>query len=314
MLIDAIEIQGMKSVRDWSQRGLGVRVDMPSPPTGVAIADAISLVESVLSPDRFAPVCASLGLSTPAQELHNDEAGFIEQAVELDRDGVESLLDNDGNRRITVSMTLSLDPPLFGRLREESMRDPRVMTALGQNATLSLKVGWLFSMDRSAVSLGVLEVLVGDTPFPLNKSERPGWMNGMLRAIGGRLGRIDWGESVVDVSQRLQLAALSADPARRSAYARAAAVLAKPPFDLGHLELIGFGGSVRAAFGPDLVRARQLGPGAARALRLVEAAILRAPDVLVVEDATPAESEWLVSCTEGDHATLEQLWILGNEA
>jgi len=311
MLIDALEIQGLRMADGWSHTDLAARVDLAAPPEGVVVADAISLVEAVLDASRFLEVAARLGLLGAEPELFFDDADFVEQAVDLDVGGVDALLADAGNRRITVTVTVKLDPPLFGRLREESRRDPRVMTALGQNPTLKLKVGWLFSMSRLAVSVGVLDVRVGDTPFALNKSERPTWMNGMLRAIGSRLGRVDWSEPVEGVTQRLQRASLSPDPEERLGYSRAAAALAGPPFDLGRLELIGMGESVQAAFGPELVRARRLGPAAARALRLVDAALHRAPDVLIVEDATAAEAEWLVTCIEGEGATLEQVWILG---
>jgi len=310
MLIDALDIQGLKSACGWSEASLGARVDLPAAPEGVAIADAVAMVEAVLSPDRFVDIATRLGIVGPDHEIFMDDAGFVEQAVELDVEGVDAILADLGNRRVTIAATLVLDPPLFGRLREESMRDPRVMTALGQTPTITLKVGWLFSMSRQAVSVGVLDLRVGDTPFALNKSERPSWMNGLLRAIGGRLGSADWTERISAVTRRLQQASVSADPAKRRGYRRVAEALEKAPFELGHLELIGLGDDVLAAFGPDLIRARLLGPRAYRALRLAEAALLRAPDVLVVEEATPQESAWLVACIEGEDATLEQVWIL----
>ena len=312
MLIDAVEIQGLRMANDWSQAGLAAPVALPAAPQGVAVADALSMVEAVLNPDRFVAVAQGLGLLKPEHEIFLDDAHFVEQAVALDIQGVDAMLADAGNRRVTVSITIKLDPPLYGRLREESHKDPRVMTALGQDGTLTLKVGWLFSMSREAVSLGVLEARVGDTAFALNKSDRPSWMNGMLRAIGERLGRMDWAEPVAAVTQRLQRASVSADPNQRAGFGRAAVALAEPPFSLGRLELSGLGADVVAAFGPDLVRARSLGPAASRALRLVESALLRAPDVLVVEDATAAEADWLMTCLEGDNATLEQVWILGD--
>jgi hypothetical protein len=58
------------------------------------------------------------------------------------------------------------------------------------------------------------------------------------------------------------------------------------------------------------MRARLLGPRADRALRLTEAALVRSPDVLVVEEATEPEVAWLVSCVEGEDATLEQVWVV----
>ena len=312
MLIESMDIQGLAIASGWSQSDLGARVALPAAPKGVAIADGLSLIEAVLCPERFGAIAGRLGLLSPEQEVFLDDAGFVEQAVGLHADGVDALLAELGNRRVTVAVTVVLDPPLFGRLREEAMRDPRVTTALGQTPTLRLKVGWLFSMSREAVSVGVLDVRVGDTSFALNKSDRPSWMNGMLRAIGGRLGRVDWTEDLSGVTRRLQDASVSASPEKRRAFERISAAMAAPPFEYGALGLIGMGEAVLPAFGPELVRARLFGPGACRALRLAEAALLRAPDVLIVEEATAAEAEWLVTCIEGEDATLEQVWILGD--
>ena len=310
MLISALDIQGLKAAGDWSGTGLGASVELPAPPVGMAISDALAMIEAILNPDQFVALSHRLGILSPEHEVFHDDAGFVEQAVELDVAAVDAILSADGSRRVTLTATLELDPPLFGRLREESMRDPRVMTALGQNPALTLKVGWLFSMSRQAVSVGVLDFQVGNTPFALNKSDRPSWMNGMLRAIGARLGRADWSEEISAVTRRLQQASLSADVHQRRGFRRVAEALSAKPFQLGHLDLIGMGDDVVAAFGPELTRARLLGPRASRALRLTEAALVRSPDVLVVEEATVDEVAWLVSCIEGEDATLEQVWVV----
>ena len=69
-------------------------------------------------------------------------------------------------------------------------------------------------------------------------------------------------------------------------------------------------------FGPYLRRARQFGPAAEEALQLVYAAFLVAPDVLIVEAPGALQSdqqktiEWLEQRTQGNDATLEQVFIV----
>src|SRR5690606_28615667 len=95
------------------------------------------------------------------------------------------------------------------------------------------------------------------------------------------------------------------------AWRRLSRALAEPPFGCGALELVN-PSRPSAAFGEELRRARQLGPAAARALRLVAAALLDAPDVLVLDEpVAPPVREWLRARTDGPDATLEQVLIVG---
>jgi hypothetical protein len=230
-----------------------------------------------------------------------------------DGSGVPALLPVGGGRQITVSLDVELDPPLYGRLRSLAVRDPRLVTALGEGARVSLKVGWLFTNDLVTVSVGLLTFAIGDTAFPLTGSERPAWLGQLLKDIGGRFRRVSWTEAVEEVGGRLHDASLSVDPDRRSRFRSAVDALAEPPFLYGALELVRIGGRVEPCFGPGLMRSRQFGPSGAEALRLVEAVFLDAPDVLVIESGGSLQRDpaavrsWLAERAQGEAATVEQI-------
>lgn len=312
MRLATLSIEGLAGAPSWSA-SLEEAQALPAPPLGMAIADGLALFAAGLDGDRATPILSRMGLARGDEELYFDDPGFLEQANGLDPYEVEALLDLEAGRRVTITGTIELDPPLFGRLREESLRDPKMLAALGEDPTVTLKVGWLFSSDRAAASVGVLEVKVARTSFPTGRSERPRWMNGLLRDVGRRLGGVGADASADALGEQLLAAALSADPEVRARYARLADAMDAAPFHLGRLELVRRGDRVQLAFGPALVRARQLGPGALRALRVAHAALVVAPDVLVVEDPAGSDwSDWLAARITGDHATLEQvLWMPG---
>lgn len=293
---------------------MGAHVVLPPAPAGMAIGDGIALVAGALGADRTLSVLRRCGALADDPELILDDRRFPEQVVDLDPVGVDALLDPESGRRVILTARVTLDPPLFGQLREESMRDPKMLAALGEDPSVLVRVGWLFTQDLTAVSIGILEVRVAKTAFPTGRSERPLWMDRLLKSIGARLGGMGGERTESDLAERLLAASLSPDPGVRHGYARLADCMVHPPFGLGRLELLRGKTGAAAAFGEGLVRARQLGPRALRALRLAEAALIRCPDVLVVEDSAAAPwSDWLVGLTTGEEATLEQVWILPAE-
>ena len=310
MRLIALNVEGLAGAPEWSME-LESAQALPPAPLGMAVADAIALFAAALDSGRCERILGRMGLVRGEQEFLTDAHGFIEEVSGMDAFEVESLLDPEGGRRVTVTARIALDPPLFGTLREESMRDPRMLAALGEDPTLTLKVGWLFTTDRTAASVGVLDARVADTAFATGRSERPAWMNILLRAVGARVGGVGADTGSTEMGATLLAAALSADPQTRARYQRLASALAAPPFALGTLELVQRGERVQLAFGEHLVRARQLGPGALRAVRVAHAALVAAPDVLVVEEPSAVEwSGWLTDLTQGQGATLEQvLWL-----
>lgn len=316
MRLQALALEGLRHAADWSIDSLDVTATLPPAPVGIAVADGIALLAAALDPSRTEGILDRAGLVGPDLELLLDERNLPEQVSGLEAPEVEALLDPEGGRRVVVEATVDLDPPLFGQLREESMRDPRMLAALGASPTVTVKVGWLFTADHATASVGVLEVKVADTPFPTGRAERPRWMDSLLRGIGQRLGGVGARSAVQELGMQLVEASLSPDPLLRARFRRLCDAMAEAPFGLGRLELVGQDDGVMPCFGPALTRARQLGPRAVRALRLAAAALLDAPDVLVVEDDV-AEPwiPWLTALTVGDDATLEQvLWLPAPDA
>lgn len=315
MRITFFRVEGLRHAHEWEASDLGAHVVLPAAPAGMAIGDGIALMAGALGGPRTLAVLARCGATADDPELILDDRRFPEQVVGLDPVGVDALLDDESGRKVIVSARMTLDPPLFGQLREESMRDPKMLAALGEDPSVLVRVGWLFSQDLRAVSIGVLEVQVAQTAFPTGRSERPQWMDRLLRSIGERLGGMGGERTEAELAERLLTASLSPDPDMRRGFARVAESMIHPPFSLGRLELLRGVNGAAAAFGDGLVRARQLGPRAVRALRLAEAALIRCPDVLVVEDSAAAPwSDWLVELTTGEDATLEQVWTLPAEA
>lgn len=311
MRVDAIEVEGLRHAPAWSARDLSRTVALPAAPVGTAIADALAFLAAALDPARSVDLLRRIGVVGEAVELGCDERGMPDQVTGLDPHETAAIVAADGSRRLMIRVRLALDPPLYGKLREESARDPRVALALAGDPAITVRVGWLFTTDHTTASVAVHDLKVGEVEFPMGRNERPRWADGVLRSIGQRVAvsRPDAGPT--ERAARLLQATLAEDGAVRSRASRAVEALAGPPFGLGRLELVGAPSAPRVCFGPELVRARQLRGRASRALSLVEAALIEAPDVLIVPDEVDADhASWLASLTEGDQATLEQVFHL----
>jgi len=317
MYVSGIHVEGLRGAEDFEASNLERVMKLPGGPPGVAVADALSLWVASLDARRTSAILNRLGLARAEDKLELlVEEGFPTQVILPDAAGVPSLLPTDGSRHITVSVDVELDPPMFGRLRQLAVRDPRLVTALGDGACVTIKVGWLFTTDLSTISISILGVAVGETPFPVNGSEKPVWLPSLVTEVAQRFFRVAVDESAEQVARRLLDACLSSDPERRERYRRLAQTLEGPPFLLGRVELVKLKDRVEACFGAGLLRARQFGPSAADALRLVEAVILESPDVLIVEapgaaQANPAAVQgWLDQQANGEKALLEQVIVV----
>ncbi|TNE90048.1 MAG: hypothetical protein EP330_09475 [Deltaproteobacteria bacterium] len=314
MLVTGVRVAGLRDADGFVKTDLESRVELPAGPEGVAVADALELFAAGLDATRIRPMLARLGIAHGEIEIV-EEDGLPVQASWDHGIGVRALLAGDAARRLTVWVEVAPDPPLFGQLRELAVREPRLVAALGNSPRLGIKVGWLFTKDLTTASIAVLELKVGDLAFPASGPERPKWAPRMLRELGTRFCRIER-KPEPELAARLLAASLSPDPDERDNFRRAASALADKPFNLGALELVQVEDEIWPCFGPHLRRSRQYGPAAEEALRLVDAAFLVAPDVLIVEAAgalqnDPSEVvEWLVGRTEGNNATLEQVFLV----
>lgn len=317
MYLTAIEVEGLRAAPafvagDWSRE-----VHPPTGLVGVAVADALDLLVASLDAERTPRVLRRLGLAHRADALDLLEVDHLpEQLALYDPAASSAFVDLDTTRQATVRVTIAPDPPFYGRLRELAVREPRLVTALGEDPDITLKAGWIWSHDLSMVAVGLSEVAVGGVAFPGTGAERPPWLAPLLREIAGRLWRVDPCEPLAEVTERLYAASVSHDADRRHRYERAATALAGPPFALGRLAWVRGASGVEPRFGDALLTARQCGHAAAGALRLVEAVHLRAPDVLIAElpGGAEARAAWLVAATRGDDATLEQVIVIGEGA
>ncbi len=311
MIIRRLKADGLRESVDFT--GLSGRVDAPSGPAGLALADALDLFAAALEPDRVAPTLARLGVAAIDEVEVLSEQGAPVQASWPSSEGVDALLAE--TQSLSIEVEITLDPVLFGMLREQAVRDARLATALA-DATLHLRIGWLFTNDRCTAAPSLNALRVGSTAFPLTGTDRPRWASDLARAVAGRVHRLTWDDDARAVAVRLHDASLSADPAVRAGFSRARAALAQVPFGLGSLELVRGPTGLEPRFGDELRPARAYGPSAAEALRLVEAVFVVRPDVLVVEApgiaqvSTQEIAEWLVSATEGNEATLEQVVLV----
>lgn len=308
MLLSTLSVAGLAGApeRRWSDLD---RLALLSPDQeGIAALDALALVRATLDGSLAEELLAARGLLAEAELVL--EAGRPEQIGGFDPGAVRAWLSPTAGRRVRVSATFELDPPLFGQLRRHAARDPRLAMALGESPTLTLDIGWLFTRDLAVASTTLHRIHVGGTPFPTTGKDGAAWLTEILSQLSARLGeaRVHSG----DPAEQLLAAMLSDDPQQRARFARAAAALEAPPFELPPLRLVQASTGPASAFGLELQRARQLGPHAERALEWVVAVHLEAPDVLIVPHEPSASlREWLGRATTGDGASLEQVIALG---
>lgn len=278
-------------------------VELPDPPARQAISDALTLLIGGLSPS--ATSITSLGWSGTV--THDDDGD--PQWTDLDATAVGAMV-RDDVRAVSIDARLRLDPPLYGRLRSEAARDPRVATALGQEPTVSVKVGWLLNADRTAVVPSLLGVRVGEVPFETTGRERPPWLPEIVQTVAGRFGSTDPFEPVAAFEQTVRAALLSPQPEVREGFQAWVRAVSAPPFSLPAPSVVEVGGRPHLVFGAELLRARQLGREAVDVARVCYAALVGRPDVLVVPEAVSAPLRgWLASLPEAEGAPIEQVWV-----
>ncbi len=309
MRVDAMAIEGFRHTHNAQAAEMEAIQPLPAPPVGTSFADALDLVVAALSPSRAPAVLARLQLGDACEIT--EKAGLVDEVAGLDADGVRTLTDDLPVRRLLIRLSLEPDPPLYRTLRDGASRDPRILTALAGGAQLKLQVGWLFNQAGTHATPGVLSFRVGDVPFPLEDKDRPPWLPGLLGSIASRIHRLDPTASTDELAPAFLEHTLSHDLELRTRAALAMRMAAHAPFNLGQLHLVRHGAGVRMAFGDELVDQRLLGPDALQALRWLHAAVVLAPDVLVAPAPPPGWTKWLNDRIEGEHATLEQVLLVG---
>lgn len=310
LYITAMHVEGLRAAPDRHQLLPEPLTHLADTSGGLALLDAIELFLAGLDPHRAASVLTRLEVVDPFEDVDLTLHDSLPVQLAFEQGDAASLLRADVSRTLKIRLDLRLDPLLFGALREWALRDPRLVQALGE-ATASITVGWAFTTDLRVASIGVLQLRIGEVSFQTSGSDRPRWLPEWLQSIAQRFRRVSE-EPLHVVAERLLDATLSDDPTTRARARHLASAVGEPPFSLGRLELVQLNGRVAPCFGPDLVRARQIGRWGAERLRIAEAVLLDQPDILLIERVEPADQHlltWLHDATEGEGAVLEQVIV-----
>lgn len=314
MYVTQVRTEGFRHAQALTD--LGREVVLSRGVAGATLADAMQLWAATLAPERLPAVLVRLGAASSEAAVETTvESGWL-TGVGCDQGRELMAMLEPSERRFAVELTIEADPPFFGRLREHAVRDPRLVTALGQAPTIQVRIGWFLSKDGCSTTIGLLALTVGKMAFPVTGAERPVWAPSVMADIGRRVSRTRAHDAPSVLGERLLQISTGTDPERRQRLRRASRALAKAPFHLGSLELVRVGGGVEPAFGDALVRARRLGPSAVGALSLVEQVLIEQPDILIVDAAGAGQQRpgpvhrWTVRQTEGDDATLEQVFFV----
>ena len=299
MYITAIHARGFRDLPDGRLDDLGRGVDLKGPsPATTALGDAVELAFAALSTDGLDRLLRRWRLIAEDEIPEITGSPFPDQASWTDRSTARSLVADPDKPNLRVDITLSLDPPLYGLLRSESARDPRVGTALGQGGALSLSVGALFTRTFDTLALTLHAVRIGDESFPTREGERPHWMPRLLRALATRLHRHDAATSASDTAAAALEALLSQD--RHDAWVAWSTALAP---DGPVLRVARGAGGAPILLGDELPLRRH-GARAVRDASLAASVHLSGADVVWAESARP----WLAAAVDGDASALEQVF------
>ena len=299
MYIERIEVSGFGGLRKFdAPLERTARFDGP-PRALIALQDAVQLAFAAWDPDSLRALLHRWGCVNPVVAGE----GLPEGAQWDSAPGLGAVLDRGADGLLVVGVTLSLDPPQYGKLRRLAARDGRLIDALAEGARLSVRVGARFSPALDAVALDPLGFVLGAEVFPIAGAERPKWMTPFLLGLRGRLWRgplpaATWGER-----------ARSYRASDHRSLRRALDALAAPPASLGEAVALPDGPAVYEE--EDLVPTRHLGRAAVDAAGLVGAVHLSEAEILMVDGPPPAWVEWLAEQAEADASPLEQVILMG---
>ena len=299
MWVSSIDVRGLPAAGD--ARELDRTAALPGP-----LVDALGLWATALHPTetRVEELARALGwgpVTLDGNEVALGRPAAVARVVEAVR-----------RPQVTVEVTIQTDPPLFGRLRDAALRDPKLAGGLA-DGTLTIRAGWLFTPDFAFATLDPIGVALGDVPINLaDVNERPAWLQEVLRDLAGRVGTVDWRTPIERVSAGLLDAQQAIDPLRRAAVRRALAAAAEAPFHLP-LHTVHLSATDDAPERVELRVGDELAPlhwwpEGEQVARILHAVYVRQPDVLALRGPVPdAVRAWLADQLEGDDATLEQV-------
>ena len=298
MFITDVQIEGLADAPSLSLSELDREVRIAGPdPASTALGDGIALVFAALSEPHCAALLQHWGLLGPEEIPDILADPFPAQASWSDSIAARSLIDDPDRRSITVSITLELDPILFRTLRAQSVRHPRLVTALSGGLNLRLTVGALLATSFDALALSLQSVHIGNESFPTLPRERPSWLTRLLRQLGDRFHRHT---PRSDLAAQVMAAATSRQHHHRYQAWQAA---------MAHL------GMARVAHGPGgvpelLIDERPLwrhGEAGRRAADLAASIHLTGADILWAETSNSELAKGI------EASALEQVWWVGTE-
>lgn len=299
MYITSIHARGFRDLPDGRLDGLERLVDLRGPsPESTALGDAIELAFAALSEESLERLLRRWDLLGPGEAPEITGIPFPDQASWTDQTTARSLVADPSSPNLRVDVTLSLDPPLFGRLRTEAARDPRVGSALGQGGALTLSVGALFTQTFDTLALTIHAVRIGDESFPTREGERPHWMPRLLGALASRVCRHDGSRPISDTAASA-LDALLSQMHHEAWQAWSTALLPDGPV----LRVARGPGGTPVLLGDDLPLRRH-GARAIQDAGLAAAVHLSGADVVWAEAHRP----WLAAAVDGDPSPLEQVF------
>lgn len=193
MFVTSLRARGFADLADFSATDLGrvVRVAGPTPQT-TALADALQLAFAALSEPALRELLGRWQVCGPDEEPELVVDPFPEQAIWADGRVAGDIVGPD--RTLQVDLSLRLDPPLYGALRQQAARDPRLVAALSSGAELRLSVGAVFTRSLDTLALSIDRVSFGEVG--LTDADRARWADRLLRRLGGRLARFDAGMDI----------------------------------------------------------------------------------------------------------------------
>lgn len=273
------------------------RFDGP-PRALTALADALMLAFAAWDHDTLRGLLARWH----CEEVEVDGDGLPEAARWARAPGLASVLAPDHDGLLTVAITVSLDPPLYGRLRAQAARDPRLVDALAVGSAVTLRVGARFSPALDALAVDALGFQVGGESYAIAGADRPAWMTPFLRTLAGRFHRGPL------PARRWGAAAASDRAADQHALRRAQAALRGPPLRLGTTVVLPDG---PARLEPDaVVPVHRLGVRVENEVGIIGAVHLSGAEILLLEDPPRRWSRWLEEQALADGSPLEQIVLL----
>ena len=197
MFITAVSVRGFADLAHFDLSSLDRVVHLQGPdPSCTALGDAIELAFAALSEARLKRLLNRWELLAPGEEPEISGDPFPEQATWSDTQSARALLPPGPERHLQVELEIECDPILYGALRTESTREPRLVIGLSDGGRITLGVGALFANSFDAMAIHLQRFEIGGQSFPLHGSERPPWITRFLRLLVRRFHRFDPSEPV----------------------------------------------------------------------------------------------------------------------